>query len=140
DEDTRRAVALAAVRAAVEIDSQYDELALKQRRHGSQVMIALEANAAGGPDTPSAPALLDYADALGRVADRLSSEDALPSPATVLRALRAVSAPSGVAEALDERRLVQLAAAASKDAAANARLEVYPRDLPPHRALRLAQA
>ncbi len=140
DEDTRRAVALAAVRAAVEIDSQYDELALKQRRHGSQVMIALEANAAGGPDTPSAPALLDYADALGRVADRLSSEDALPSPATVLRALRAVPAPPGVAEALDERRLVQLAAAASKNAAANARLELYPRDLPPHRALRLAQA
>ncbi|MEJ3741678.1 BREX system serine/threonine kinase PglW [Actinomycetes bacterium KLBMP 9797] len=140
DEKARRAVALAAVRAAVEIDSQYPEPALKQRRHGDRIMIALEATAGGGPDTPSAPALLDYADALGGVGDRLASEDALPSPATVLRALRSVRAPSGVAEALDERRLVQLAAAASNNTACNARLELYPRDLPAHRALRLAQA
>lgn len=38
------------------------------------------------------PALLDHADALGQVADRLAGQDVLPSPATVLRELAAVSA------------------------------------------------
>lgn len=42
--------------------------------------------------------------------------------------------------ALEARRLVGLAAAASRTAAANARLEIYPRDLDLVRALRLAQA
>jgi serine/threonine protein kinase len=140
EDDSRRAVALAAVRAATEIDSLYAEPALKHWRHSGRVMIALEATEADGPDTPSAPALQTFADDLGKVADRLAAEETLPSPATVLRALRAVAAPRGVAETLDERRLVQLAAAASRNAACNARLELYPRDLAPHRALRLAQA
>nr|MDT0666933.1 hypothetical protein [Micromonospora sp. DSM 115978] len=38
------------------------------------------------------------------------------------------------------QRLVRLAAAASRTAAATARLEIYPRDLDPVRALRIAQA
>lgn len=136
----RLAVALGAVRAAVEIDSRYDEPQLMQRRHGEQIILALEATTEDGPDTPSAPALLTFADALGRVADRLASEETLPSSATVIRALRAVTGGPGVAEGFDERRLVQLAAAASQDAACNARLEIYPKRLAPERALRLAQA
>lgn len=140
DDDGRRALALAAVRAAVEIDGLYDEPALKQWRHHDRVMIALEATEVDGPDTPSAPALQAFANELGRVADRLAAEETLPSPATVLRTLRAVPAPRGVAETLDERRLVQLAAAASRNSACNARMELYPCDLAPHRALRLAQA
>jgi len=136
----RIAVATAAVRAAYEVDSRFPEQALRQRRHGEQIILALEVLESDSPETPSAPALLDYADALGKIADQLAAEEALPSAATVLRALRAVKATTGIADGIDERRLVQIAAAASRNAACNARLEIYPRNLPPERALRLAQA
>jgi serine/threonine protein kinase len=135
----RRAIATAAVRAAIEIDPVEGEPRLIIRRHGDRIMVALEATGDDAPDTPAGPALLDYADALGKAADRLAAQDPLPTPATVLRELRAVSV-SGVAVTLDDRRLVFLAAAASEKAAATARLEIYPRDLSPVRALRLSQA
>lgn len=105
-----------------------------------RLLVALEAGDDDPPDTPTAPALLDYADALGRAADRLADSEVLPSPATVLRTLAGVSAPGGAAEVVDERRRVTLAAAAAQRAAANARLEIYPKDLSPVRALRLSQA
>ncbi len=184
-EDLRRAVAGAAVRAAVEIDALADESRLLIRRHGNVLLVALEVTEEDGPRTPSAPALLDHADALGRVADRLAGLEVLPAPATVLRELTAVRATSlslgpddqdgsdapdwsdvpdghdrpdapdrpdrrdrrdrpghaaGEGMILDERRLVRLAAAASQNAAATARMEIYPRDLDPVRALRIAQA
>ncbi|GAB3810463.1 BREX system serine/threonine kinase PglW [Micromonospora zhanjiangensis] len=151
--ELRHAVALAAVRAAVEVDALADEQRLLLRRHDAEkdaaaegrpsrdrVLVALEAGDDDPPDTPAAPALLDYADALGAAADRLAASEVLPSPATVLRTLGAVTAPGGAADAVDERRRVQLAAVASDRAAATARLEIYPRDLEPVRALRLAQA
>ncbi|MEV0132597.1 BREX system serine/threonine kinase PglW [Dactylosporangium sp. NPDC050688] len=137
-DELRLALAAAAVRGAVEIDTIVDEPRLKTRRHGDTLLVALEVGADESPDTPSAPALLDYADALGTVADRLAGLEVLPSPATVLRELAAVTPPAGAAP--DERRLVQLAAVASKDAAASPRLEIYSKTLDPVRALRLAQA
>ncbi|MEV0810041.1 BREX system serine/threonine kinase PglW [Micromonospora sp. NPDC050200] len=148
----RLAVAVAAVRAAVEVDARADEPRLLLRRHaradingkphprGDRLLVALEAGEDDAPDTPAAPALLDYADALGKTADKLAASEVLPSPATVLRTLAAVTAPGGAADAIDERRRVLLAAVASERAAATARLELYPRDLDPVRALRLAQA
>ncbi|PWU50774.1 BREX system serine/threonine kinase PglW [Micromonospora sp. S4605] len=148
----RLAVAVAAVRAAVEVDAIEDEPRLLLRRHarqdvdgkpnprGDRLLVALEAGEDDAPDTPAAPALLDYADALGKAADRLAASEVLPSAATVLRTLAAVTAPGGAGDAVDERRRVLLAAVASERAAATARLEVYPYDLDPVRALRLAQA
>ncbi|MGA3563755.1 BREX system serine/threonine kinase PglW [Melissospora conviva] len=139
-DELRRALALAAVRAAVEVDSIAEEPRLLLRRHDDRLLVALEAGEDDGPDTPAAPALLDYADALGKVADRLAGSEVLPSPATALRALAAVSTPEGAADVIDERRRVLLAAVASKHAAASPRLEIYPRDLDLVRALRLSQA
>lgn len=140
-EELRAAIAMAAIRAAVEVDALADEPRLMTRRHGDRLMVALEVSAADPPDTPAAPALLDHADALGRVADRLAAQEVLPSPATVLRELASVAARSeGAGVVLDDRRTVQLAAVASERAAASPRLEIYPRDLDPVRALRLAQA
>ncbi|MET7749021.1 BREX system serine/threonine kinase PglW [Micromonospora sp. NPDC005367] len=148
----RLAVAVAAVRAAVEVDALAEEPRLLLRRHsradingkphprGDRLLVALEAGEDDAPDIPAAPALLDYADALGKAADKLAASEVLPSPATVLRTLAAVTAPGGAADAIDERRRVLLAAVASERAAATARLELYPRDLDPVRALRLAQA
>ena len=92
-----------------------------------------------GPDTPSAPGLLDYAVRLGRVADRLAKLDTLPSAPTVLGELGAIAPPSGTID-WDERRMVEVAVAASKNAAVTPRLEIYPRDLPLVRALRITQA
>ncbi|RKF29019.1 BREX system serine/threonine kinase PglW [Micromonospora globbae] len=151
-DELRLAVAVAAVRAAVEIDALEEEPRLLLRRHargdidgkphprGDRLLVALEAGEDDAPDTPAAPALLDYADALGKAADKLAASEVLPSAATVLRTLAAVTAPGGAADVIDERRRVLLAAAASERAAATARLELYPRDLDPVRALRLAQA
>ena len=138
-DELRRAIATAAVRAAVETDSVEQEPRLLTRRHGDRLLVALEVSEEDGPETPAAPALLDYVDTLGRVADTLAGQEVLPAPATVLRELSAV-VPLGDGVTLEERRLVQLAVAASGRAAATARLEVYPCDLDPVRALRLAQA
>lgn len=138
--ELRAAMALAAVRAAVETDPADDPRFLL-RRHEDRLLLALEVCGDDPPDSPSAPALLDHADALGRVARRLADLEVLPSPATVLRELSAVSRRAeDVGIVLDDRRTVQLAAVASGVAAASARLEIYPRDLDPVRALRLAQA
>lgn len=145
--DRRRALALAAVRAVVEIEQL--DLAASAFRHlpnrdATQEglgagLLALEVGDDDGPDTPSAPGLLDYAQRLGKVADRLAKLDALPTATIVLSELSAITPPPGTID-WDERRMVALAAAASKNAAVTPRLEIYPRDLALVRALRLTQA
>ncbi|WP_261568355.1 BREX system serine/threonine kinase PglW [Frankia gtarii] len=165
----RHALAAAVVRAALETVDLDSEPCLARRRFYDRTLVALEAAEDDGPLTPAAPALFAYAIALGKAADRLARAEELPAPATVLRELAAVrtgpaagdaydegladggtgSAGVGAADGLaglaglatlDQQRLVRLAAAASRTAATNARLEIYPRDLDLVRALRLAQA
>ncbi|GHJ36009.1 BREX system serine/threonine kinase PglW [Streptomyces sp. TS71-3] len=145
--DQRRALALAAVRAVVEVEQLDPEAAEFQHQANRRAteeslgagMLALDVRQDDAPDTPTAPALLQYATRLGRTADRLARLETLPTAATVLTELGALSPPPGAIE-WDERRLVELAAAASQNAAATPRLEIYPRDLPLVRALRLTQA
>ncbi len=132
--DTRMAQARAVLRAV--IGRSDDEV--RQRRVGRHVLLALEVTDDDSPDTPSAPGLLDVAAALGVAADRLATQDPLPAPATVVRTLQGPAAQAGLM--VSESRLVGLAAAASDGALAGPRLELYPRDLSPVRALRLAQA
>ncbi|SCF28774.1 Serine/threonine protein kinase [Micromonospora purpureochromogenes] len=140
DEGLRAAMSLAVVRAAIEIDPA-EEPRFLTRRHGELLLVALEVGPDDPTDTPAAPALLDHADALGKVAQRLAGQEVLPSPATVLRELSAVGTKgTKVGINLGDRRTVHLAAAASGVAAASPRLEIYPRDLDPVRALRLSQA
>jgi hypothetical protein len=69
-------------------------------------------------------------------AGRVMTADEL---AVVLRELRAVTTPEGLA-ALADTRLVALAAAVSQQVAASPRLELYPRTLDLTRALRISQA
>ncbi|CAM5575013.1 hypothetical protein SANTM175S_08909 [Streptomyces antimycoticus] len=102
-------------------------------------LLALEVGPDDAPETPSGPGLLHYAQKLGKAADRLAKLDTLPTAATVLAELGTIAPPSPVVE-WDERRIVEIAAAASRRAAATPRLEIYPRDLPLVRALRLTQA
>ncbi|MFJ2416182.1 BREX system serine/threonine kinase PglW [Streptomyces brevispora] len=150
DPQIRRALGFAAARAAYEVDWTRSPRRMRSRRHGDTgsnlMLFALEVDEdTDTPDTPSAPALLNYADRLGKAADLLAARDVLASPTTVLEQIVAADAAfheryPGTRISLDEGRMVTLAAAASGTAAANARLEIYSRSLQPVRALRLTQA
>jgi serine/threonine protein kinase len=145
--EQRRALALAAVRAVVEVAQlQPDEAEFQHQTNRRATedalaagLLALDVREGDAPDTPTAPGLLDYASRLGRTADRLARLATLPTATTVLGDLGALPPPPGQVE-WDERRLVELAAASSMNAAATPRLEIYPRNLPLVRALRLTQA
>ncbi|MEU8799782.1 BREX system serine/threonine kinase PglW [Spirillospora sp. NPDC048819] len=137
--DARRAVAGAALRVAIETEERLDEPRLAKRRTGpggKTVLIALRAPE--DSDAPEAADLFDYAEDLGKRADDLAALNPLPSAVTVRGALREVIVPSGMA-LLPDTALVALSAAASANAAVTARLELYPIDLDPVRALELAQ-
>jgi len=145
--EQRRAMALAAVRAVAEVEQLVPQEAEFQHQPNRKAtdeslgagLLALDVRENDGPDTPTAPGLLEYATRLGRTADRLAKLDTLPTAATVLAELGALTVPPGAVN-WDERRMVELAAAASVNAAATPRLEIYPRDLSLVRALRLTQA
>ncbi|MET8676846.1 BREX system serine/threonine kinase PglW [Streptomyces sp. NPDC004647] len=155
EREQRRALALAAVRAVVEVEQLEPENAQFQHQPNRKAteealgagLLALDVREADEdegtdgdpPDTPTAPGLLHYAMRLGSAADRLAKLDTLPTATTVIGKLGALPPPPGAVE-WDERRLVELAAAASVNAAATPRLEIYPRDLDLVRALRLTQA
>ncbi|MFC7968164.1 BREX system serine/threonine kinase PglW [Streptomyces cinereoruber] len=147
EREQRRALALAAVRAVVEVEQLEPDEAEFQHQPNRKAtedalvagLLALDVREGDAPDTPAAPGLLDYATRLGKTADRLARLETIPTATTVLGELGALTPPPGLVE-WDERRLVELAAAASANAAATPRLEIYPRDLSLVRALRLTQA
>ncbi|TDD74486.1 BREX system serine/threonine kinase PglW [Actinomadura rubrisoli] len=139
DTAARLAVASAALRVAIETEERLDEPRLAKRRTGPgdrTVLLALRP--AEDADAPDVADLFDYAEELGKRADKLAALNPLPSAVTVRGMLREVIVPSGMA-LLPDTALVALAAAASTNAAVTARLELYPVDLAPERALELAQ-
>ncbi|MEU9332096.1 BREX system serine/threonine kinase PglW [Streptomyces sp. NPDC048290] len=140
--------ALAVVRAAVETelrkrdddepeDGQEAQARFDVQRRGGRVVIALEDQP--GSDDPTPAELADYAAALGEQAADLAAREPLPGRATVLRALRAVTAPEGMVPVADTR-LVELAASMAGGVAVSPRLELFPLDLGLTRALRISQA
>ncbi len=136
----RRALAGACLRAAMEAEEHLENPRLARRRAGDRVVIA--AVAEDDPSAPTEEELLDYAVELGHRADKVVDlPDAAPLPGTkaVLEALNGVPRPDGMPP-LSDLDLVSLAADASRNAAMTARLELYPRDLAPRKALQLAQA
>lgn len=135
EEPKRRSEARAVVRAALETEAGLLHPGWLERRRGSLLLVAREAEEGSGE--PRAAALADWAERLGEEAGRLSRRDPLPSPAAVVTALERVKAPPELAP-LPPARLVRLAAALSPEAACSSRLEIYPRGLAPERALRLA--
>jgi serine/threonine protein kinase len=139
DPATRLALAQACVRAAVETEEHRESPRLALRRTEWAVLIASVAE-----DDPAAPVeeeLLDHAVELGRCADglvALAPSAPLPGLAVVRDALKNVERPAGMPP-LSDTDLISLAAAASRNAAVTARLELYPRDLDAKKALELAQ-
>lgn len=137
-----RAVARAAVEAEL-ADEDDARVRLVIRRHRDRVLVAVDANEgeldlAGLYRGFDGQALLAYAVTLGERADAMVdlTTDVVPQDRAVA-GLRGVSAPDGVA--LADGRLLRLAAAASQRAAVSSTLELYPVDLDPVRALRLAR-
>lgn len=132
---TREREAYAVVRAAVEAESdrrEEDPRFVIQRNgtagDGGQIIIARSIE------------LADYAVRLGRKADALAHTEPLPSPTRVVEEFSRVTPPIGDLglPLPDEIRRVHLAAAASTSAAVNDKLEIYPKNLPAARALKLA--
>ena len=149
DPAARLAYAHAAVRAAIETEESVTEPRLLKRRRGRGVSSAADGPGARvlvalcDPSDATAPNerdLLDYAERLGDRADALVAAETLPGGAEVRAALEAVPRdPDEAIAPMPGADLVGLAAAASRRAALTPRLELYPRDLPLPRALRLAQ-
>ncbi|MET8541087.1 BREX system serine/threonine kinase PglW [Kitasatospora sp. NPDC004799] len=138
-----QAKALAVVRAAAEAElwagegEEAHEPRLAVHRRGDTVLLAAES--LPGTDDPSPRELADYAAALGDTAERLAHLEPMPGRAAIIRDLRSVPAPEGLAP-LADTRLVALAAAVAPTAQVTPRLELYPRDLSLDRALRISQA
>lgn len=128
----RQQRARAVVRAAIEADQALSEPRWVQKRSQGRLVIAVDDGDVEGVR------LAEWAIALGDAADHLAAQDPLPSTATVLERLRAIDAPAG-AEPLADARLIRTAAVCSTNAATSSRLDLYPRDLDPVRALRLAR-
>jgi serine/threonine protein kinase len=153
DPGEAQAKALAVLRAAVEteIRKRDDERSdgrsadgggevparFAVQRRGGRVVIALEDQP--GADEPTPAELADYSVVLGELATVLAARDPLPGRATVLRELRAVPVPEGMAP-LADTRLVELAASMAGGVAFSPRLELFPLTLGLARALRISQA
>ncbi|MFE6746922.1 BREX system serine/threonine kinase PglW [Kitasatospora purpeofusca] len=153
DRRGRRALALALLRALVEREQFYDAEKHQQppllhyfhapAPRGTEPVLGLLVidvrEGTDSPDTPTKPALQEYAVKLGAKADRLAGLETLPTAATVLTELGSVAPPPGVL-GWNEQRIAEIAVAASTRAALTPRLEIYPRDLDLVRALRITQA
>ncbi len=73
---------------------------------------------------------------LGKLADDFASREPLPASSVVLEAVSTVAKDTPL-QATTRERLVRIAAWASDNAVASARLELYPRNMPAKRALKL---
>lgn len=129
DEPDRRRMASTAVRAALETEKGSAEPRFDEYRSGNNIFLAVH------------PDLRGYVLRLGQQADKLADENPLPAPSRVLDVLHGIAVPPLPPEISSpaDTRLVQLAVAASTQAACNSRLEIYPRGLSAERALALAQ-
>jgi serine/threonine protein kinase len=129
DDPKRTQMASVATRAAIETERGMKQSRFLEYRSGDQVFVAMSSE------------LKSYAVALGQVSDNLASEDPIPSPAGVIKALRDVKVPDlpDDVHAPSDQRLCQLAVAASETAALSSRMEIYPAGLSADRALVQAQ-
>jgi hypothetical protein len=129
EEPKRTQMASVAVRAALETERHIANPRFQEQRTETRIFVSIT------------PELKEFAVQLGAVADKLASQEAIPSPASVITALRAVRVPEFPENvtAPSENRLCQIAVSASKGAALSSRKEVYPVGLEPWRALALAQ-
>jgi serine/threonine protein kinase len=118
--------AMALVRAALEVERTMVSPRFIVQRSGHSILVALDGEWA------------TYGRQLGEKADQLAQADPLLSPERAIQDLQEITPPTGSLP-LPERRLLQLAAAASQGAALSSRQEIYPIGMESERALRLSQ-
>ena len=123
----RTRLASGLVRVAYEAEQAKAEPNLHLRRVGRGLILA------------ASPALADYADQIGKVADELAAEVPLPPTMRVFQRLYEVPQPEYPEDCPPpgNERLIRLAAAAGAVAAVSTRQELYPRGLDAGRALQL---
>ncbi|HEV2345493.1 MAG TPA: BREX system serine/threonine kinase PglW [Actinocrinis sp.] len=142
-EDRGRALryAFAVIRAALLVEAGENEPRYTESRRGAGVFVACESLPGSAVVHPAKDELIEYAVRLGQCADTAVLGEPLPGPKAVRGLLRAVREPDGpTASPLSDTRLVALTAAASRNALASPRADLYPRDLGLERALRISQA
>jgi serine/threonine protein kinase len=133
DEPQRTRLTSMVVRAAVETEKGLENPEYVEVRRAGHVFVAFDRT------------LADWALELANTADRLltGAGDALPSRARAVESLQLVPRPAFSRDQEcpppEPTRLVALAASLATLARANSRLELYPADLPPHRALLLCR-
>lgn len=137
-ESVRETEAYAVLRAAVEAESD-------RKEEDARFVVQRNSSVGGGSGgghiiIARCVELADYALRLAKKADALAQADPLPAPTRIVEELGRIEPP--VVElgmpVPDEIRRVHLAAAASASAAVNDKLEIYPKNLPAGRALKLA--
>jgi serine/threonine protein kinase len=137
-DSVRETEAYAVLRAAVEAESD-------RKEEDARFVVQRNSSVGGGSGgghiiIARCVELADYALRLAKKADALAQADPLPAPTRIVEELGRLETP--VVElgmpVPDEVRRVHLAAAASASAAVNDKLEIYPRNLPAARALKLA--
>jgi serine/threonine protein kinase len=148
--DTRHIEAVALARAVITVErtKQGSRWQVVQRdsnirplvqapQAGDLVVATLASSGASGlfPSSPEVRA--SYAVVLGEAADRLAQLDPLPSAQQVADALARIQPPAGDTS-LSSERMIRLAAACARQAALSSRLEFYPIQLSPARAVKLA--
>ncbi|MGI8933517.1 MAG: BREX system serine/threonine kinase PglW [Phormidesmis sp.] len=121
---TREAIAL--LRSATEVERTMVSPRFVILQVGDRTLIATDSDWA------------TYGRNLGEKADQLAQEDPLVAPERAILELQEIAPPAAAAP-LPERRLLQLAAAASQRAALSSRQELYPSSMEAERALRLSQ-
>ncbi len=126
-EPRRTRLAAAVCRAALEAERGVREPRFFDHRGAGGVFIAATLQAA------------EYAEALGRRADRLAAREPLASPLKAIEALREIPLPAGPPPILKDNDLLTLAVYASRNAALSSRLEIYPRGMSAIRMVRLAR-
>ncbi len=140
EEQERLRRARAVVRAAVEGEATLRSPRFVARRIDDTLLVALDGEVEGddGPELWDADAAVEVARELGEIARRLADTVPLPGPERVVAALREVPVPDGIGP-LTDARLVRLAAAAADGVAVSSRLELYPEDMEPRRAIEEAR-
>ncbi|HMS18834.1 MAG TPA: hypothetical protein PKA37_18480, partial [Planctomycetota bacterium] len=134
--DPRRSLDAAAIlRCVLETESAETNPRFAFRRGEATLLVALTTASA----TTEADHLFAYALALGSKADRLANLDPLLSPQRAREELESVPPPTSM-DRLSHERLLRLAAGASQRARVAGTAEIYPKDLPVGRALKLASA
>ena len=133
EERLRRAAGAAA--AALETESGRTDCRYRLHR-GDRTTLVLATEALDATLAATETARAAYVRKLGDVADRLANADPLASPARVQADLAGLEPPRGMRPLSPERR-VRLAVRVAERAALSSRGELYPRDMPAERAVKL---